>query len=76
MGGFRHGLSGLIKCPIFTLILAGISAFISTFVLNGKLSRVSSFTLTTFESQSALKLGGERFLENFYIKILVPTQLS
>lgn len=46
----------------------------STFVLIGKLSRLSNFTLTTFESESAFKTVGESFLENFYMKILAPNQ--
>jgi hypothetical protein len=46
----------------------------STFVLNGKLARLANFTLTTFESESAFKTVGKRFLENFYMKILAPNQ--
>jgi len=65
-------LSGLIECPIFTLILADISVFMSTFVVNKKLARSPNFTLPTFESESALKAVGERFLEIFYIKIPAP----
>jgi len=68
-------LSGLVECPIFTLILADISVFMSTFVLNGKLSRLANFTLPTFKSESVFKTLGKRFLENFYMKILAPNQL-